>query len=118
GQTLAVACQDRTLQLWDAATGRPLGPPLRHHHALLGVAFTPDGRTVRATTADGLTRSWPVPAPLPDDPEVVTQWLEAATGNRAEGNAVLMLDPETWQARRRDLAATWPEEAAALACPA
>ena len=37
---------DRTAQLWDAATGKPIGPPLVHEGGVRAVAFSPDGKAV------------------------------------------------------------------------
>src|SRR5262249_552662 len=52
-------------QLWDIPTHRPLGPPVVQLDRLLGVAFAADGKSFLTTAADGSTRSWPVPQPLP-----------------------------------------------------
>jgi eukaryotic-like serine/threonine-protein kinase len=48
---------DRTARLWDAATGQPLGEPLRHEGAVNGVAFSPDGKRL-LTASDGTARWW------------------------------------------------------------
>ena len=45
GRTLLTGCDDSSARLWDVATGRQIGPTLRHDDAVLGVAFSPDGRT-------------------------------------------------------------------------
>src|SRR5262249_34581689 len=43
GQTFATGCLDGTARLWETATGRPLGEPLKHAGPVLAVAFGPDG---------------------------------------------------------------------------
>ncbi|MEV1000943.1 AAA family ATPase [Nonomuraea sp. NPDC050202] len=48
------------VHLWDAATQRPLGPPLRSRGArgsVTEIAFSPDGRTLLTSAMDGL-RLW------------------------------------------------------------
>ncbi len=56
-QSLLTGCWDRTARLWDANTGRPLTPPLRHQADIRGVAFEPDGAILTADLRGGL-RSW------------------------------------------------------------
>ena len=46
GKTVLTGSRDKTARLWDAATGRPLGPPLTHQDTVQAVAFSPDGKTV------------------------------------------------------------------------
>ncbi len=43
GRFVATACGD-TAQVWDAGTGRRIGPPLRHSARIRAVALSPDGR--------------------------------------------------------------------------
>ena len=45
-------------RLWDTATGRPLGQPLRGDTVMESVAFTPDGKTL--ATGDADVRLWDV----------------------------------------------------------
>jgi WD40 repeat protein len=45
-------------QLWDAATGEPLGEPLVHHCGVLAGLFSPDGRVVVTGSADHTARLW------------------------------------------------------------
>ncbi|SDI14820.1 NACHT and WD repeat domain-containing protein [Nonomuraea jiangxiensis] len=60
GRTLAAGVareKDPAIQLWDVATQRPLGPPLRPEGARRSVSsieFAPDGRTLVASSLDGL----------------------------------------------------------------
>ena len=42
---------DKTVRLWDAATGQPRGEPLKHDGPVYAIAFSPDGRTL--ATASG-----------------------------------------------------------------
>ena len=43
---------------WDAATGEPVGPPLRHDGHVNTVAFRPDGAVVLTGSDDQTTRQW------------------------------------------------------------
>ncbi|MEO3867356.1 WD40 repeat domain-containing protein [Nonomuraea sp. B12E4] len=54
--------KDPAIQLWDVATQRPLGPPLRPEGArwsVTSIEFSPDGRTMLTSSMDGL-RLWDV----------------------------------------------------------
>ncbi len=48
GRHFATASEDGTAQVWEAATGRPAGPVLRHMNYVAAVAFSPDGNTLAA----------------------------------------------------------------------
>jgi WD40 repeat protein len=61
-----------TAQLWDAATGRSVGPPLPHKGAFEPVptSFTPDGKMALTMGYDGIqfwdaTSGKPLPSPFP-----------------------------------------------------
>ena len=46
GRLFATASADRTVRLWDLASGRPVGAPLHHPYEVNAVAFSPDGRVL------------------------------------------------------------------------
>jgi WD40 repeat protein/tetratricopeptide (TPR) repeat protein len=62
GKTLAAACADGTIRLWDMAKRRERSP-LRGHKAIVrALAFSPDGRTLASSSGDLTVRLWDVPA--------------------------------------------------------
>jgi WD40 repeat protein/serine/threonine protein kinase len=46
GDTVATTSMSGSAQLWDAATCKPLGPPLEHNAWVQAVAVSPNGKTV------------------------------------------------------------------------
>jgi arylsulfatase A-like enzyme len=48
--------RDGTARLWDAATGKPLGEPMRHTGYISAVAFSKDGRMIATGSWDGTAR--------------------------------------------------------------
>ena len=50
--------KDGTARLWEAATGKAIGEPLRHDDGVLSAAFSPDGRFVVTASMDGTARLW------------------------------------------------------------
>ncbi|MFV8316806.1 WD40 repeat domain-containing protein [Mycobacterium sp. 23] len=59
GKRIASTTWDRTVLLWDADTGQPVGAPLRGHTAdVTSVAFSPDGSFLVSGSEDGTVRLW------------------------------------------------------------
>jgi tRNA A-37 threonylcarbamoyl transferase component Bud32 len=52
GRILATACFDQKTRLWDAASGRLRGEPIKHHEGPAGHAFSPDLKSL-AFSPDG-----------------------------------------------------------------
>jgi WD40 repeat protein len=65
GQTILTAGEDMTVQRWSAATGKPIGSPMRHPDQVRDAAFAPDGTSFLTACWDGKVRWWQLPANRP-----------------------------------------------------
>jgi WD40 repeat protein len=65
GRFVAATRGDQNARVWDAATGRSVGPPLAHEKPVAGVGFHPAGM-VLATTSGTQLRFWNVERGMPD----------------------------------------------------
>src|SRR5262249_20563846 len=45
-------------RLWDAATGQPIGQPMRHGSYVVALAFRPDGKVLLTGGSDRVARLW------------------------------------------------------------
>ena len=61
GQRIVTASADKTARIWDAASGKPIGKPLRgHEDEVRGAAFSPDGKRIVTASSDKTARIWDV----------------------------------------------------------
>lgn len=58
GSRIATASKDKTAQVWDADTGMPVSPPIRHENVVTDVAFSPDGSCILTAGWDKTARIW------------------------------------------------------------
>lgn len=58
GQRLASASMDKSVIVWDAATGKEIVRLLGHTGHVLGVAFGPDGKRLASASEDRTVRIW------------------------------------------------------------
>jgi WD40 repeat protein/serine/threonine protein kinase/tetratricopeptide (TPR) repeat protein len=71
GKLVVTCSDDRTAQLWDAATARPFGQPLRHEREVMRVAFSPDGKTILTGSQDKTARLWETASGRPIGPTLL-----------------------------------------------
>ena len=71
GTRIVSGSYDKTLRLWDAKSGEPIGAPLKGHESrVMSVAFSPDGTRIVSGSYDKTLRLWdaksgePIGAPL------------------------------------------------------
>lgn len=60
GKTLASGCRDKTVRLWDVATGRLEHVLTGHTADVYAVTFTPDGSQIASGSGDKTIRLWDV----------------------------------------------------------
>ena len=59
GKLVASGSADKTVRLWDTATGATHGEPLEGHSGWVrSIAFSPDGKLVASGSADETVRLW------------------------------------------------------------
>jgi WD40 repeat protein len=102
GKRIVSGSRDKTVRLWDAQTGQPIGQPLQGHgESVNSVAFSPDGKRIVSGSTDKTVRLWDA------SPE---SWLAIAC-NRLQYHRLLnqpeiiTTDPELLQVARRATAA-------------
>src|SRR5262249_28283847 len=64
--TLAVACGDGAVRLWDLAEERELPPLVGHRGCVRAVRFLPDGKGLLTFGRDNKLLTWPVESPFRD----------------------------------------------------
>jgi WD40 repeat protein/serine/threonine protein kinase len=89
GRTVLTGGDDHTARLWDAATGRAVGRPLRHRGAVVAVAFSPDGKRVLTASADRTARLWSAATGHAVAPPLTHGGPVLAVAFRPDGGAVL-----------------------------
>ncbi len=57
-QRVVTVSDDKMARLWDAASGKPIGEPMKHEWAVSSAQFSPDGKRVVTHSDDMTTRLW------------------------------------------------------------
>src|SRR5262245_59609092 len=60
GKTLASASGDKSIKLWDVATGKQQATLKGHTESVRSVAFSPDGKTLASASKDETVKLWDV----------------------------------------------------------
>jgi len=61
GTRIASGSDDKTVRLWDAGTGRPIGEPMLGHAGYVySISFSPDGTRIVSGSEDETVRLWDV----------------------------------------------------------
>ncbi len=113
GRFLVTASADGTARLWDATTGQPFSPPMKHPAEVWRVAFSPDGALLATGAADGAARLWNTEtfelqgAPL-RHPKGVIRRIEFSPDGRLLATGVV----------RGEEARVWNVQTGRLQCPA
>ena len=59
GKRIVTASEDKTVRMWDAESGKPIGEPLTgHEDAVMSAAFSPDGKRIVTASSDKTARVW------------------------------------------------------------
>lgn len=58
GTRILTALDDKTIRVWDAATGHLLFAPLQHDADIIDVAWSTDGRRIASSSQDGRVHLW------------------------------------------------------------
>jgi WD40 repeat protein len=107
GYRLATASYDRTVRLWDVATGREAAVLQGHTGPVKGLAFAPDGKQLVTVDRDGAVIQWELPEQGPprrlrvlrDRSGEVTSISYSSQGNffatGGKDEAVRLWDPKT-----------------------
>ena len=93
GKTILTGGNDKTARLWDAATGRPIGQPMKHSEWVMSAAFSPDGKTILTGGCgqDGAAvgrRHRPADRPTHEAFGMVSPWRSARTARRYSPGAL------------------------------
>jgi WD40 repeat protein/serine/threonine protein kinase/tetratricopeptide (TPR) repeat protein len=89
GRTVAIVGSDDEgeVRLYDAATGKPVGPPLQHHDSVYALAFSPDGKTL-LTGSRSVGRLWDVATGKETGPPLEPQGMAGAWAFSPDGKTV------------------------------
>ncbi len=90
--------------LWDAPTGKRVGPAFEHHTDLVCVEAQPTGEYLLTATTGRMAMTWRFPEPATGSLEHLRLWVETLTGmEMKEHDTMVLLDMDRLRGKRRDL---------------
>ncbi len=89
GRLAATGSEDATARVWDAHTGRAIGPALPHSGKITRVQFSPDSRYLATASQDGTARVWEAATGEPITPPLVHTRTVRVVRFRADGHQLL-----------------------------
>jgi WD domain, G-beta repeat len=110
---VVTASWDKTARLWDAASGKPIGEPMKHEGPVNSAQFSPDGQRVVTASMDKTARLWDAVTVTDketrEDVLLLAELAEATAGVTLEtvgqGENFKMLTPGQVAASRQKIAA-------------
>ena len=95
--------EDKSVRLWEVATGRELAAFHGHTHFVYALAFHPDGRRILSGSLDGTVKVWDAVTSRPIVFRGHSIWVSKVAFSR-DGRRVLLRnhDPAHTTRRRRD----------------
>ncbi|MGR3276651.1 AAA-like domain-containing protein [Acaryochloris marina NIES-2412] len=108
GKRIVSGSKDKTLRIWDARSGQPIGGPFQgHQDAVKSVSFSPDGKRIISGSKDKTLRIWdarsgqPIGALLQGHQEAILSVSFSPDGKRivsgSGDNTVRLWDAQTGQ---------------------
>jgi WD40 repeat protein len=89
GRWVVTTSADGTARVWEAATGRPVRPPLKHQVTGFLAAFSPDGRRVLTVSQDFGARVWDAATGQPVGPPLQQQGPVRSAAFSPDGRRVV-----------------------------